>query len=557
MRLRYSILVPAALLTLLACGGPPSSSGGSGGVRPKAHNELVTLFNEWRAFQRPALRDGVPDYSATAMTAQQEGLALWLRRLAAFDTTGWSVAQQVDYHIVRAEMNGLDFDHRVLRPWANNPAFYVTFFPDESDQPAREGPFAYGAVELWSYPKPLSAPDAAKVDSGLKAIPRLLEQARTNLTGDEADLWVYGARSIKGQSADLAAFVAGLAEGPAELKASAQAAKDATDRFAAWLDSLAPAKKGPSGIGREQYDWYLKNVQLVPYTWRDVVTLMERELWRSWAYLALEEVRNTGLPAQPLVSSQAEHERRFNVAVTEYMGFLRSKGLITIKDYMDPRLRARIGRFSSGKREFFTEVDYRDPQVMRTHGFHWFDKGAMAAGYGNPIRNGPLLYNIFNNRTEGLATGWEEMMMGAGMFDAKPRSRELILVLVAERAARALGDLRMHANEWTLEQAAKFQVANTPRRWLGLDGNLVWFEQHLYLQQPAYGVSYMVGKIEVERLMQQRMRQLGDRFDIGAFMDDLTAAGQIPISLIRWQLTGELTDDIKEMLTPLPEVSGQ
>ena len=75
---------------------------------------------------------------------------------------GWPIPQQVDYHIVRAEMNGLDFDHRVLKPWANNPAFYVTVFTDESDQPAREGPFAAGGVELWTYTFPLSARDAAR-----------------------------------------------------------------------------------------------------------------------------------------------------------------------------------------------------------------------------------------------------------------------------------------------------------------------------------------------------------------------------------------------------------
>ena len=33
-------------------------------------------------------------------------------------------------------------------------------------------------------------------------------------------------------------------------------------------------------------------------------------------------------------------------------------------------------------------------------------------------------------------------MMQAGMFDARPRSRELVYILVAERAARALGELR-------------------------------------------------------------------------------------------------------------------
>ena len=64
-------------------------------------------------------------------------------------SAGWPIPQQVDYYIVRAEMSGLDFDHRVLKPWVNNPAFYVTAFMEESDQPAREGPLAAGGVDLW------------------------------------------------------------------------------------------------------------------------------------------------------------------------------------------------------------------------------------------------------------------------------------------------------------------------------------------------------------------------------------------------------------------------
>ena len=42
-----------------------------------------------------------------------------------------------------------------------------------------------------------------------------------------------------------------------------------------------------------------------------------------------------------------------------------SHDIMTIRDYMDPALRAQIGKFSPGPREFFAEVDYRDPEVMR------------------------------------------------------------------------------------------------------------------------------------------------------------------------------------------------
>ncbi len=513
------------------------------------YEDLVSLFGDWRAFQKPQLVDGVPDYTAKAMAAQQAEIPRYRQRLKSIDPSRWPVAQQVDYYVVRAEINGLDFDHRVLKPWANNPAFYVTIFTAESDQPAREGPLAYGAVEIWTYTFPLTPGRAAQMDSGIRAIPKLLEQAKTNLVGNGKDLWTFGAKSIKEQSADLAQLATRLADGPADLKVDVQRAKEATDSFATWLDSQTASKTGASGVGVDNYNWYLKNVQLVPYTWQDEVTLMERELARSHALLALEEQRNAGVPLQVPIANAEEHSRRYDAAVTEYMKFLGDHDILTVKDYMDPSLRARIGRFVPGPREFFNEVDYRDPEVMRTHGYHWFDKAQMAKEpHSSPIRKEALLYNIFNTRTEGHATGWEEMMMQAGMFDARPRTRELIYILVAERAARALGDLRMHSNEFTLEQAAVFTSANTPRNYLRLDGNLVRAEQHLYLQQPAYGTSYLIGKIEIEKLLAARKHQLGDKFTMKTFMDEFSAAGLAPASLLRWQMTGQLPDEVKRML---------
>jgi hypothetical protein len=554
---RSRFLILASLVTCvigMACGGgSPSNtaSGASGSVR---YEDLLKLFADWRAFQKPAIADGVPDYSADAMAAQQRALPAYERRLHAIDPAGWPVSQQVDWQIVRAEMSGLDFDHRVLKPWANNPAFYVTVFPSQSDQPAREGPAAYGSLELWTYTFPLSREAADKIAAALHTAPRLLDQAKRNLVGNGRDLWTFGAKRLREQSADLTTLaerVAGTPDLPGTLTASIQQAKQATDDLVSWLDARAASKSGPSGIGVREYDWYLKHVQLVPYTWQDEVTLMERELARAHAYLAAEEQRGAALPPLAPVSDAADYERRFTAAVSEYMAFLESHQILTVRDYMDPALRARMGRFRPGPREFFSEVSYRDAEIMLTHDYHWFDLAQMTVDpHANPIRRGPLLYNIFNTRTEGHATGWEELMTAMGMLDTHPRSRELVDILIAERAARALGDLRMHANELSLEQAAQFTSANTPRGWLRLDANTVRDEQHLYLQQPAYGTSYIAGKIQFETLLAERRQQLGDRFSMKALMDDYNAAGLIPLALLRWELSGHAPPDVVRMLAP-------
>lgn len=517
-------------------------------ARTPSFDDLMALFDQWRAFQHAPLVDGVPQYTAAAMKAQHTDSAKYRKRLETIDPSGWPVPQQIDWYLVRAEMDGLDFDHRVLRPWERDPAFYVTVFAHQSDQPAREGPHADGAVELWRESFPLSPEAIARIAPGIRAIPGLLEQARTNLTGNARDLWVYGTQSVKEQQSVLADLGTRVSGAPESFTRDVKQATAATDAFVSWLEARTASKTGPSGIGIEDYNWYLKHVQLVPYTWQEEVALMERELARAEAALAFEEHRNEKLPVQAPIANADDYARLFDSAIREYMTFLRERDILTIRDYMEPALRGRMGRFREGPREFFTEVNYRDPLVMRTHDYHWFDLGRLAhEPHADPVRRGPLLYNIFVTRTEGFATAWEEMMLQAGMFDARPRSRELIYVLLAERAARALGDLRMHANEFTLEEAARFASTNTPRGWLRLDANTVREEQHLYLQQPAYGTSYMTGKIQAEALL-AAARRAGSGFRLHRFMDDLNAAGLIPMALLRWELTGERPDDVARML---------
>jgi hypothetical protein len=113
-------LIFIAVLAIAFCSGgkekPAQAGGGS-------YEDLVGLFKEWRDFQKPKVINGVPDYSAAAMKTQHQDLRKYQQRLAAIDSTSWPVSQQIDYHLVQAEMNGLDFDHRVLRPWSRNPSF--------------------------------------------------------------------------------------------------------------------------------------------------------------------------------------------------------------------------------------------------------------------------------------------------------------------------------------------------------------------------------------------------------------------------------------------------
>ncbi len=522
----------------------------AGSIRPPApeqtaYGSLVGLFQEWRAYQAPPSLEGVPDYGPRAMAAQRAGLAGYRDRLEALRSDEWPVAQQIDWHLVRAEMNGLDFDQRVRRPWANDPAFYVMIFPGQSDVPAHEGPVIHGWIDLWTYEYPLSQGDARELARQIGAIPAVLEQARGNLVGESRDLWHRAVGSLRRQSADLVGFGEGVAGTRDDLDTAVGRAIAATDSFVQWLESRATTKTGPSGVGKDNYTWLLQNVHYLPYTWEQLVTLMRRELWRSHAALRLEENRNRDLPGLTRYETAQEYDAALNRAVTEYMEFLGEEEILSIRPYMDGALRERIERFSpvsppDSLRGFFSEVQYRDGEVMRTHGHHWFDLARMRfEPHASAIRRVPLLYNLWDARSEGLATSVEEMMLHAGFLDDRPRARELIWILLAQRAARALGGLMMHANEWSMQEAVEFASEWTPRGWMPPDSATVWGEQHLYLQQPVYGVSYLIGKIEIEKLLAERAIQLGDEFSIGRFFDEFHAVGVIPVSLVRWELTGQ------------------
>lgn len=513
-------------------------------VSAQTQAQLVDFHNEWRAFEMPEFTDGVPDYTAAAMARQHRDLEGWMDRLYAMNVDSWPIPQQIDWHLIRAEMNGLDFDHRVRQPWARDPAFYTTIFTAQSDVPAHEGMSVHGYVDTWAYEYPLSDADAAEITMKIGAIPALLAQARTNLADSNArDLWTAGDRSFSGQVNELDGYAEQVAGTSRELDAAIAAARNASEEFRLWLVAEAPSKTGASGVGAENYTWYMQNVHLVPYTWEEQVMIMRRELARSHSSMRLEENRNRHLPQLERIDNARDYDNILNMSVTRYMKFLEDEEVETIRPWMDDALRAVNGTFSpvgpGELRNFFSEVIYRSPDAFRPHMHHWIELARMREEpHSSPIRATAPLYNIFDARSEGLATGLEEMFMHLGLLDGQPRARELTWVMLAQRAARALSGLRLHGGEYDMEEAVANAMKWTPRGWL-TEGELVRFEQQLYLRQPGYGTSYVSGKVQIEELLSEYALAEGDDFTVKRFFDAFYAVGVIPTVLARWEMIGE------------------
>src|SRR3982750_1850623 len=120
MRRAIVTLVGAALAiagwTMMRAG--PAAAAGD-------HAALVALSEEFQRVRRPPPVRGLPDYSADALAARRRSLADARGRLTALDPQSWPVSDRVDYLLVRAQIDAVDFDFRVMRPWSRDPGLYL------------------------------------------------------------------------------------------------------------------------------------------------------------------------------------------------------------------------------------------------------------------------------------------------------------------------------------------------------------------------------------------------------------------------------------------------
>ena len=550
----FRLLVGLALLAPLAVSAGPASAA----TAPAAigHAQLVELFADWRRFNHPAIVGGKPDYSAAAIAAMAARLPEFRARLAAIDTAGWTASQRGDFRLVEAEMNGLDFFLRVLKPWARDPGFYQTIFAEMSDVPAHEGTFAEPNIDLHDFSWPLSKKNDAKLTGLLGAIPALLADARVNLAPSQAhDLWAYGDASLREQAEVLAKLEAGtltmndlagkrratLDGASPALRAAVRNARLATEEYARWIKAEAPRRTGPSGVGKDHYNWYLKHVLLSPYDFDQQATLLQRELDRSLASLRLEEVRNRTVAPIAEINDPAAYARFGEARVDKLYRFLVDSGFIADRPYYRSALAGQlVGHTPPGERNFFTHITSLEPLPLLTHQTHWIELARLRhEPHPSPIRQQIALFNMFEDRSEGWATAMEEVLMHAGLYDDVPHGRELVWVMLANRAARGLASLRVQANEMTLDQAGKFHAEWTPRGWSDASSRLVGFEQLLYLRQPGYGPSYIIGKLQLDRLLAQASHRAEQHKRPFVFRDAfaaILASGIVPPAIIEDEL---------------------
>lgn len=107
------------------------------------------------------------------------------------------------------------------------------------------------------------------------------------------------------------------------------------------------------------------------------------------------------------------------------------------------------------------------------------------------------------------------------------------LTYEAWRACRLVVDTGMHALGWSRQQAIDYLAANTALTMVEVEAQI-----DRYITWPAQALSYKIGEIKIRQLRAQAEQQLGDKFDIRAFHDQVLKNGSLPLDLLE-QLTLE------------------
>ncbi len=95
------------------------------------------------------------------------------------------------------------------------------------------------------------------------------------------------------------------------------------------------------------------------------------------------------------------------------------------------------------------------------------------------------------------------------------------------RACRLVVDVGIHWKRWTREEGIEFYAANTPSP-MGECVSMV--ERHIVM--PGQATAYKIGQMKILELLNRSRTELGNRFDIKSFHDEVLRHGSLPLNIL-------------------------
>lgn len=95
------------------------------------------------------------------------------------------------------------------------------------------------------------------------------------------------------------------------------------------------------------------------------------------------------------------------------------------------------------------------------------------------------------------------------------------------RAMRLVVDTGLHAKGWTRDQAIRYMLDHS-----GMTNTEATSEVERYIAIPSQALAYKIGALTIQRLRAKAEAELGDRFDIREFHEQVLGTGALPLAIL-------------------------
>lgn len=497
--------------------------------------------------------DRLPDLTAAGFHEKDLRAKAYLATLERYDTAALSTDDRIDHALLVSRFLTDVREYIDLASHRHDPSLYANV----------------AIMGIYSLLMHEFAPIEQRLPSifaRLRGVPQIVAAAKANLERSPA-IWNEIAREeAEGGIAFFRAEIGPLRDRDARLGVALESAVEAFEDFAAFLGGDYASRDGESfAIGRELFDFKLREEHLLPYDSRSLLAFGERAVSEtvgalertakridpSKPWTQLVETLRTDHPGEPALLDEykrgVDDARRFVIEhelatmpageeldVVETPIFLRPT--VPYAAYQPP------GPFDARQTGLYyvTPVNARLSAADRAEQMLGHNRHAMLltnvheAYPGHHLqliaanRIGSLTRKLFENTVliEGWALYCEQLVLDEGMTD-DPRTRLFQLKDQLWRACRVVIDVKLHTGGMTFDEAVEMLVGVARLERPNAIG-----EVRRYTQSPTQPMSYLTGKQQIMELRERERARLGVRFDLRTFHDRLLSYGSIPVSLI-------------------------